>query len=431
MKFLRVFLVALFSLPLVAGCMSSEKGGIPMGKMPEPIHRAWRSWRNGDVEIAEKQALDLPDSPERAHVLFNCAFAKGEYRQALERYAELPSSYANLSSLDQPVIDAYLHMDRCQEAADFARSRKVAKWLRAALELSAAKPLRVELARTSIVPFVCVPLMGIDLSDSLPGVAAELEGKEVVVHFDSGGSYLVMRPDRARSMGIELIEGPRSFASLSWSKSYYGIAKRLEIGGALLENVPVYGAPQLSMDKIFFGTNILERFFATVDFPARRLILSPRGEPAQKKEHYALLPDRRKEVPFHLWCDHYMFARGGMGDEKSLNWFIDSGLFFLVPDEKGSLHRGSLMAARESCLRWGMKPEDAKKGYFEYPRTASLGPIAMEGPYVIAGSLEPITKEADNFGGVRIDGLLSNGFLGNHSWTIDFDRRVFIFSSAE
>jgi hypothetical protein len=382
-------------------------------------------WRSGDIEEAREAALGMPESAERRRLLFDCAFAKGDYEEALAHYAALPPSYARRARLDQPVIDAYLHLGRLQEAADFARARGSAKWLRSALAMSAAKPLRIRLETTTVLPFVEVPLMGLDFSDSLPGVEAELEGERLVAHFDSGGSYLVMRPERAKLLGIELIEGERSFASLSWGRSYYGLAKSFRLGDALLENVPVYALPQLSHDKVFFGTNILERFLATVDFPARRLTLSPRGSRELKEEHYASLPGRREEVPFYLWGDHFMFARGGMGTEKDLNFFIDSGLFAAVPDGSGAVRRAAFLASREACRRWGMDAGEAKKGYFEYARSAYLGGAEMPRPYVVVGPMKPIEE---CFGGVRIDGLLSNGFLGEYAWTIDFDRRVYIFS---
>jgi len=275
-----------------------------------------------------------------------------------------------------------------------------------------------------------VPVGGLDFYDSLPGVAARLEGLDLVAHFDSGGSYLMMSPDKAKSLGIKLMEGQRSFAALSWDRSFYGIAESFRLGGALLENVPVIALPQLKgkVDRVYFGTYIIEPFLSTFDFTTRRLILSPRGDEMEKEKQLALLGAKRVEVPFYLWSDRFMFARGSIGEEKNLNFFVDSGLFFVVPEESGNLHRGSLLSSKENCLRWGMKPEEAKRASFERPLPISLGNAREKKLYIQA---TPFGSIAENFGGVRIDALLSNGFLSRYAWTIHFDKRVNVLSRSE
>jgi hypothetical protein len=342
----------------------------------------------------------------------------------------LDSSYAGLPSLDEPVIDAYVHLGRFADAASFAKNRKKPKSERELLDAHASKPLRAELAGTTILPFVAAPFAGVDFSDSLPGVEAELEGMKVIAHFDSGGAFLVMSPEKARSLGIALRGGGRGFAGLSWGTVRHGIAKSFRIGDALLENVPVAAAAQLKgdFDRVYFGTCILERFFATVDFPSRRLILSPRGDGRLTEERMRALGGRREETPFYLWSDHFMFARGAIGDSETMNYFIDSGLFFAFRDERGQIRRGSLLASPESCVRWGMSPEESEKGYFESSLPISLGALKQKKPYIVSGPMRTI---AENFGGMRVDALLSNGFLGGFAWTIDFDRRVFAFTRAE
>jgi hypothetical protein len=422
-----VWTIAL-ALPLAAGCASIDsRTQAPDAAGSGCVDSARIHWRNGDIELAERDALAAEDSPQRDRVQFDCAFAKGEYERALEIYPALARSRAGRASLGA-AIEANIHLGRFTEAADLARVRKAAKWKRELLDELAAAPLRARLEGTTIVPFETVPLMGVDFSDSLPGVAVELDGERIVAHFDSGAAFLVMSPEKARSLGIELRGGERAFASLSWERMSYGIAKSLRIGDALLENVPVAAAPQLKgdLDRVYFGTCILERFFATVDYPSRRLILSPRDDEKLKAEHFAMLAGDRSEIPFYLWADHFMFARGSVGDERDLNFFIDSGLFFLMADDSGAIKRGSLLAAPADCRRWGMNPADAKKGYFECRSPISLGSSTREeGAYIVAGPMDVIEE---NFGGVRIDALLSNGFLGNYSWTIDFDRRVFCLS---
>jgi len=430
MKYFGILGIFAMISSVFAGCASADR--VPAGTAAKKgeLAAAWVHWRNGDIELAEAAALAASPSSGRDHLLFKCAFAKGEYEGAIRVFSGIDRKYAEREGLCETVIEAYVHLGRFSEAAAFARAARAPKWQRAALDAAAASPLRVELRGTTAVPFVEVPLMGVDFSDSLPGVEAEICGLKAVAHFDSGASYLVMSPAMAKSLGIELVKGEMGFAALSWGRLSYGIAKSLRIGDALIENVPVTAAPQLSgaTDRILFGTAILESFLSTVDFRSRRLLLSPRGDPVAKEGHLGLLEGMRTEVPFYLWGDHYMFARGSIGGDSALNFFIDSGLFFVIADEDGEPRRGSMLAAKPNCVRWGMNEDETKKGYFECRAPISLGALLQESSYIAIGPIGTIEKE---LGGVRIDALLSNGFLGRYAWTIDFDRRVYIFSGTD
>jgi hypothetical protein len=424
MKFIKALVLA---LPLLAAASCSSAEGFSPNGSRAGMERAWRLWKDGDVEGAAAAARSLPESPRRDHLLFNCAYAAGDYEGALAMYADMDPAFKRRRDIVGAVVELYRHLGRYADAASFSSERGFAGWEKETLRGLADAPLSASLDETIIIPFEAVPMGGVDLSDSLPGVAAELEGIEITAHFDSGGAFLVMSPSMAKSLGIGLIEGGKAFAALSTDRTFYGIAKRFRIGKAILENVPVTAIPQLSgpMDRVIFGTNVLERFLSTVDFPARRLVLSPRGDAEAAKRHYAALGSQRSEAPFYLWGDHFMYARGTMGDDRGMNFFIDSGLFFVVMDSDGAPRRGSFMADKDHCLRWGMGPEDAKRGWFESGLNASLGGVVQERPYIVLNSMKEIN---DAFGGVRIDALLSNGFLGGYAWTIDFDRRVYVFS---
>ncbi len=204
-----------------------------------------------------------------------------------------------------------------------------------------------------------------------------------------------------------------------------GIANAFKLGDAVLENVPVAVLPSLSgsQDFIIFGTNVLEQFHSTLDYPRKRLILSPRDDDELRKRHMQMLPGRRVEMPFYLWADHYMFARGGFGDHRSLNFFIDSGLVKLG---------WSRLWLRQACFAttpalyktWGVEEDAAESDLFQSPLPISLGELEQRDQFFTP------TPElyASSFGGVRIDGLLSHAFLKRYAWTIDFDRGVYVFS---
>ncbi|UCF17903.1 MAG: hypothetical protein JSW59_10640, partial [Phycisphaerales bacterium] len=58
-----------------------------------------------------------------------------------------------------------------------------------------------------------------------------------------------------------------------------GMADSFTLGDAILENVPVVGMPTLTgqQDFIIFGTNVLQQFCSTLDYPNKKLLLAPRG----------------------------------------------------------------------------------------------------------------------------------------------------------
>lgn len=176
-----------------------------------------------------------------------------------------------------------------------------------------------------------------------------------------------------------------------------------------------------AQDFVIFGTNVLQRFLSTVDYPSGRLILSERGNAEAERAHRALLDGEAIEVPFYMWGDHYMFARGGVGARRDLTWFIDSGLVSLHPDGRGAVRQAALIGARADYAEWGVDPSRVKD-VFELPLPLSLGPLEQGGHLVLARDDGPPARD---LGGVRIDGLLSHAFLSRYAWTLDFDRRVY------
>ncbi|MEW6745673.1 MAG: retropepsin-like aspartic protease [Planctomycetota bacterium] len=288
----------------------------------------------------------------------------------------------------------------------------------------AEEALAVTLEDTTEIPFADHPL-----SDYFPGFDAEVNGTEVVAHLDTGGTFLHMGPDRAKALGIDLgLRSEAAYHGVQAVQSFAGIARTFTIGEALLENVPVVALASLvgQQDFIIFGTNILERFLATIDYRKEQLILSPSGDPELRKGHLAHLGTRATEVPFFLWGTHYMFARGRVGDRDDLNFFVDSGLVSLHPDGKGSVRRAAFRAAQADLEAWGLDPELVRKGVFESPVPLSLGPLQQTGLLFLAQGKPPVTS----LGGVRIDGLLSHAFLRNTTWTLDFEKHRYLFHSG-
>ncbi len=235
-----------------------------------------------------------------------------------------------------------------------------------------------------------------------------------------------MGPERARQLGIDSIAVGTGLYGTTSVPLEVGRAKRFRLGDAELLNVPVtiLGSLQGEQDFIIFGTNVIQQFLSTIEYPNERLVLWPRGDEDSRRLRSAAPGNPCIEVPFYLWGDHFMFARGGFGDRRDLNYFIDSGLVSLAPGTGGALRQACLATTAERYVAWGVDPATAAKDHFESSLTVSLGPFEQESQFFATVHGPTWTS----FGGVRIDGLLSHAFLRQYEWTLDFETHRYVFS---
>lgn len=311
----------------------------------DAVADAWRAWQNGDIEQAANKAWDISGSAEAQHLLILSAFVQGDYQSAIQLYNKIDPGYSRIKELNDPILHAWLHLGEYENAARFAREQKMKSWIQQQTALYAANPLSVEIKETSVIPFA-----EHELTPFFPAFRARINSKERIVHIDTGGSYLMMGPKKAAELGIQTTKGSKGFHGTSRVRLFYGVARSFHLGGATLKNVPVIVLPSLTgaQDLIIFGTNILQQFYSTLDYPNQRLILSPRHETATRKRHDAMLRGIRTEMPFYLWEDHYMYTRGAIGKHRNLNFFVDSGLGYIVPDVTGKPRQAAMLATRKS-----------------------------------------------------------------------------------
>lgn len=399
--------------------------GLAQGR--SELGQAWTAWEAGEISLAHKLAQDAlaarQEPDEANHLLCLTTFVTGDYRAALDHYRAIGSSYRRLAELNEPVVDAYVHLGAIAEALEFARGGKgIAPITVRRLEEHRVRPPKVDLAGVAVVAFA-----DHELTEYLPAFSVEIDGQRVVAHLDTGGMYLVMGPDRAAALGIQTIKGEKGVAHLNrmrvdWS---YGIAGRFVLGDAVLHNVPVAVLSTLrgESDLVILGTNILEPFLSTMDYPNRRLILSKRADASARAEHLAMLPSGGVSVPFYLWSEHCMFARGGAGGRRDLNFFVDSALVSLHPDGRGGQRQASFTSSKRKFKTWGIQDAEIQRGFFESPHPLTLGSVREDRPLMVVGAAGDT-----QFGGVRIDGVISHAFLKRYVWTIDFDAREYRFA---
>jgi hypothetical protein len=401
-------------LPLLVACSCLAQGGL------EP---AWDHWRHGRVAeargLAEQALRKDPAGEEARHLLILTAFAQGEYARALDEYGRLKPSSPVHAKLAMLAVEAAKHLGRLDDAVRLARASGQPEGVVKSLDQRRLKPLQVSLEKTTVVPFV----KDDPLAALMPAVSVEIDGKPLVAHLDTGGSFIAVSEITATELGVVAIPTGTGEANAQASSVAVGLLGELKIGDAHLSNVPVAVLSALNRTtsiRLILGTNIFEQFLVTWDNGAKRLILSPRHNPARRAEHFKLIPPERASMDFYLQGDHFLFARGAVGEHKDLVFFVDTGLVTMDPQG-----RQPAMAVKPAVLaEWGMAKEAAEKKFVDAPGPISLGPLSESGQSIMvldAGKGIP-------WQGIEVAGLLAHGFLKNYVWTMDFDNHRWYFA---
>jgi hypothetical protein len=396
------------------------------GVTESPMETGWLHWAVGDILKAQLTAEDiLKDSPmynEAGHLLSLSLFVQGKYQQAVQTFSTIDTTYAEHSDVAAVMVEAYLHLNDLQNAHKLAK--KVKRPDAGYIQQRADKPFSCNANKTFIIPFDNDPNLQIP-SKFFPSVAGKINGKEVNIGFDTGASFLGIGKEAAEELGISL---GFKFIGKHGSRSvthWRGIAEKLQLGGGLVfKNVPVAIAESLGQ-QVIFGTNILEQFLATIDYPNSRFILTPRNHKDLYPDHLALLPKKQEILPFYMWGDHYMFAKGSFNKIDNLNFFFDSGLVALR-DINGKITQAPFTASKKKLISWGFDESKLNNSTFfptEYPLTVKN--LIQENTLIWYDM--NFEKDINYFGGIRIDGLISHAFFCKYSWTIDFDKHEYIF----
>lgn len=271
-----------------------------------------------------------------------------------------------------------------------------------------------------------LPFVDDQLAAFFPGFEASLNGIKVLAHVDTGGTFLHMGVDRARQLGIDLTKSGRGRHGVVEVDTYSGVAEKFDLGPIEIKNVPIVALPSLTgrQDFVIFGTNLLQEFLPTLDYPNKIMILRPKDRIDQSS---ADLDDYTRDavtVPFRILGDHYMIAKGGIGDRGNLNFFIDSGLVSMHPDGDRGVRQAAFVAARNDLETWCIDLSNTlASGAVQLSQDLSLGPLTQSNHIILA----PDRRILSSMDEEEIHGLLSHAFLKQYAWTIDFKAGLYYF----
>ena len=435
---MKILLIGFIVLAAVVALSLSLARHLNASKAPPKIGPEWSAWQAGDILETERLSVDALSQNETddhaRHAYILACSGLGRFEEAISEYNALSSDYPHLPELDETALWSYVWIGDIDSAIAFAEKRGLlsSPSTREQLRLAADHPFLLEADGVTELPFT-----EDGFSQYMPGVDAQLNGHAVIARIDTGGSFIHMTRSQAKDFGVSFSGCERNFAALTFSSICYGQAN-LRLGEAHLINVPVAvhkdsTLPTSAIAEAFdaplgviIGTNVFRQFMTTVDAPRKRLLLSPRGDMAAKTEHMARLPDTIGKADFFVVGDHFIIARGRIGNGPLVPLFVDSGLAAFNPTQG----QASLLAPESALGGWGAE-KPAPGSFAPLPAEVMLGSMAAAQMTVL-----PVTDKTwrNGFGdwqGVEVEALISYGFLKNWAWTLDFDQNAIVFHSAD
>lgn len=389
------------------------------------LEKALNDWQNGKIKEAHDKVLQItnewPNNEKAKHLLMKSFFVQGQYNETIQTFNTIDKRYRKYKKCVELAIQSYIHLRDYDNAFLIAQQNK-SKQLPYLLDFK-NKSFTVIADKTYHVPFLQDHEIPVDY---WPGVDGKINGIQSSIRFDTGGDYVVIGLSAAQKLGIGLKNKTKSMHAATKVTVWHSIIDSMSFdNGPSFLNVPVTVMADLG-NYIIFGTNILQQFLSTIDYPNNQFIFTPRNNICLIEQHYELLSQNNEKVPFYLWDDHYMFAKGKLAAFENLNLFFDSGLV-LLNEVNGKTVQASFTASKESLRKWGFDKSNLKKNGF-IPTTYPLSVANLIQPNTLIWYDNKLKKDR-NFGGIKIDGLISHAWLKNYSWTIDFERMVYIFES--
>lgn len=384
---------------------------------------AWKLWNDGDINAAARSATKLlsSDEDQAHHILMLTAFAQGRFQESIDQQKLISKSYSRFSQTLMPAIDSYRHLDRYRDAYAFALTYSMTEppGLQEALRQYAANPPSFQLVTTTEVPFkVSDPF-----NPYLPAFDISLNGRPMTGHIDTGGTFVVISKELADQMGLKYTYFGKGHCN-NKDASVWTTQTTFRLGGLSVVGIPTEISDCLDgtamKDRIIFGTNILQRFLSTLDYPKGRLVMSPFS---QRAEHFRRVSSGYRhstKQKFHIWADHYMFTKGQISGFKGLNFFVDTGLVDFHADGR----QAAFFTSTQNLMDRGYDPGNLSKAdVVDISGDFGLRKLIQSGHTV--KHQEKISFS--DFGGVKITGLIAHSFLNQYSWTIDFERMAYDF----
>ena len=278
-----------------------------------------------------------------------------------------------------------------------------------------------------------------EATDNRPVIPVRVNGQKQAMRFvlDTGSGMSVISEETAKKLGIKPVARgglARAVGGGGRFEIVYGYINSLDIGGARIENVPVY-IRKFFDDKVpvdgYLGLSVVAKYLTSIDYGTRRMSLVRQNQ-TQFVESWtvrspegilALAPvapnDGSVEIPLRTTSSGFLSGEVGLeGFEKTVNFIIDTAASITVVSEKLSQEEQLLERLQPSRIRvFGAAgvTEDVK--ILQLPKL-SLGLTTLERINAAVLDLEPVNETA----GFTQAGILGGDFLRHFRVYFDFAR---------
>ncbi|HJY29935.1 MAG TPA: aspartyl protease family protein [Pyrinomonadaceae bacterium] len=279
-----------------------------------------------------------------------------------------------------------------------------------------------------------------EATDNRPIILVRLNGNKEPLKFvlDTGSGMSVISDQTARKLGLKPVAKgglARAVGGGGKFEIVYGFVNSIDIGGARVDNVPVYIRKffdsQIPVDG-YLGLSVISKFLASIDYGTRRMSLVRQNQTDQveawtsvrrPENLQALIPvapnDGSIEVPLRTTSSGFLSGEVGLdGFDKNVNFIIDTAASITVISEKLSQQEQLLELLQPSKMRvFGAAgvTEDVK--LLQLPRL-SLGLSKLEKINAAVLDMEPVNETA----GFTQSGILGGNFLRHFRIYFDFAR---------
>lgn len=266
-----------------------------------------------------------------------------------------------------------------------------------------------------------VPLAAVD---PIPFIEVEVGSGSYLFALDTGSGDVVLDTGLVRDLDLPYF-GERRVRYAGGQEGVIAHARlpRLGLHGLEVRDLPVEvadvrrRAPQLFG---FIGTNFLARFRPTLDYAAATLTLTNRAQPFTP-------PPAAQPLPFWLFDDHVMLARGALGSHETMVAVASgfAGATVAVPESTVTQAGLALTLRHDEALEGVGGAGSQAVIPFTLPELR-VGPVVQRDVAGLAGLFFPDLEWRYGF---RVGALVGHDFLRPSRWTIDWTGMRFWLES--
>jgi predicted aspartyl protease/Flp pilus assembly protein TadD len=279
-----------------------------------------------------------------------------------------------------------------------------------------------------------------EATDNRPILEVRVNGNKQPLRFvlDTGSGMSVISDETAKRLGLKSVAKgglARAVGGGGKFEIVYGFLNSIEIGGARVENVPVYIRKffdsHIPVDG-YLGLSVVSKYLTSIDYGTRRMSLLRQNQTDEvetwtivrrPENNQALLPlslnDGAVEVPLRTTSSGFLSGEVNVeGFEKNVNFIIDTAASITVISEKFSQEEQFFNLLQPSKMRvFGAAgiTEDVK--LLQLPRL-SFGLSKLEKINAAVLDMEPVNETA----GFTQSGILGGNFLRHFRIYFDFAR---------